>query len=209
MTDKQIIEENMVNAKDFCPHYSCQLDCYEARMCPFFVETLQQLQAKEQENKDLREDIKDIANLLDLDTGEEYNFGNIELEIKQLQAKEQECEELKNKLKPKLKNAHCTYFEGQTGLCKAKEFTRCNPVGCKLYTIDELSTIVDLQEQLNQLKKDNEQLKKYRSALEEIREDMEQDTTCESRECGCDDYAECLNCIKETILNKISEVLDV
>lgn len=48
---------------------------------------------------------------------------------------------------------------------------------------------------------------KYRSALEEIKEDMEQDTTCESRECGCDDYAECLNCIKETILNKINEVL--
>ena len=54
-----------------------------------------QLKRKEQENKDLREDIKDIANLLDLDTGEEYNFGNIELEIKQLKAKEQECEELK------------------------------------------------------------------------------------------------------------------
>ena len=52
---------------------------------------------KEQENKDLKEDIKDIANLLDLDTGEEYNFGNIELEIKHLKAKEQECEELKAK----------------------------------------------------------------------------------------------------------------
>lgn len=58
-------------------------------------------------------------------------------------------------------------------------------------------------------KKLKEQLQKYRSAFEEIREDMEQDTTCESRECGCDDYAECLNCIKETILNKISEVEDV
>lgn len=52
-----------------------------------------------------------------------------------------------------------------------------------------------------------EKAEEYRSALEEIREDMEQDTTCESRECGCDDYAECLNCIKETILNKINEVL--
>jgi len=53
-----------------------------------------------------------------------------------------------------------------------------------------------------------EKAEEYRSALEEIREDMEQDTTCESRECGCDDYAECLNCIKETILNKINEVID-
>lgn len=71
---------------------------------------------------------------------------------KQLKRKEQECERLKKKLNPKLKNAHCAYFVGQTGLCKAKEFTRCNPVNCKLYTIDELSTIVDLQEQLDQLK---------------------------------------------------------
>ena len=47
-----------------------------------------------------------------------------------------------------IKNAHCKFFEGQTGLCKAKEFTICNPVNCKLYTIDELSTILDLQEKL-------------------------------------------------------------
>ena len=87
-----------------------------------------------------------------------------------LKTKEQECERLKNKLNPKLKNAHCTYFEGQTGLCKAKEFTRCNPVGCKLYTIDELSTIVDLQQQLDQLKEFQklleEQMKFNKSELE-------------------------------------------
>lgn len=80
--------------------------------------------------------------------------------FKQLKRKEQECEKLKARLKPKLKNAHCVYFEGQTGICKAKEFTKCNPVNCKLYTIDELSTIVDLQTQLDQLKAENEELKK-------------------------------------------------
>lgn len=79
--------------------------------------------------------------------------------FKQLTRKTQECERLKKKLKPKLKNAHCNYFEGQTGLCKAKEFTKCNPINCKLYTIDELSTIVDLQDQLDQLKAENEKLK--------------------------------------------------
>lgn len=46
-----------------------------------------------------------------------------------------------------------------------------------------------------------------REKLEEIKGDLEQDTTCESRECGCDDYGECLKCVKETILDKISEVL--
>lgn len=74
--------------------------------------------------------------------------------------KEQECEKLKAKLNPKLRNAHCVYFEGQTGLCKAKEFTRCNPVNCKLYTIDELSTIVDLQNRNTKLEQECEELRK-------------------------------------------------
>lgn len=61
--------------------------------------------------------------------------------------------------KNKIRNAHCTYYEGQTGLCKAKEFVKCNPVNCKLYTIDELSTILDLQEQLNHKEQECEELK--------------------------------------------------
>jgi len=56
----------------------------------------------------------------------------------------------------------------------------------------------------NYIKKDN----KYKQAFEEIKEDLEQDTTCESRECGCDDYGECLKCVKETMLDKINEVLN-
>ena len=86
---------------------------------------------------------------------------------KQLKVKEHECERLKKKLNPKLKNAHCAYFEGQTGLCKAKEFTKCNPVGCKLYTIDELSTIVDLQQQLKVKEQECDELKKKNYELTE------------------------------------------
>jgi len=107
---------------------------------------------------------------------------------KQLARKTEECEKLKEKLNPKLKNAHCVYFEGQTGLCRAKEFKRCNPVNCNLYTIDELSTILDLQQQLQaeqqkvkELEKDLEiakinyanemdYQKMYKQAFEEIRE---------------------------------------
>ena len=71
-----------------------------------------------------------------------------------------------------MRNAHCTYYEGQTGLCKAKEFVKCNPVNCKLYTIDELSTIVDLQEQLKAkeyYQKECEELKKERDTLSATR----------------------------------------
>lgn len=58
-----------------------------------------------------------------------------------------------------IKNAHCKYFEGQTGQCQAKEFIRCNPINCKLYTIDELSTILDLQKQLRHKEQECEELK--------------------------------------------------
>lgn len=66
---------------------------------------------------------------------------------------------LNKKLKPKLKNAHCVYFEGQTGLCQAKEFKKCNPINCELYTIDELSTILDLQNKLQAKEQECENLK--------------------------------------------------
>lgn len=86
--------------------------------------------------------------------------------FKQLARAKEEYEKLKyqneilnKKLKPKLKNAHCVYFEGQTGLCRAKEFVKCNPVNCELYTIDELSTILDLQEQLKHKEQECENLK--------------------------------------------------
>ena len=59
----------------------------------------------------------------------------------------------------KIRNAHCAYYEGQTGLCRAKEFVKCNPVNCKLYTIDELSTIVDLQNKLQVKEQECDKLK--------------------------------------------------
>lgn len=53
MPDKQIITDDVVNAEDFCPYFRCEIDCYEATMCPWFVDTLQELQAKEQECEEL------------------------------------------------------------------------------------------------------------------------------------------------------------
>lgn len=47
----------------------------------------------------------------------------------------------------------------------------------------------------------------YIQALEEIKAELKDDLTCESRECGCDDYGECLECLKETILNIITEAI--
>ena len=97
MTDKQIIIDGVdVSGCEFYsyiesniyPHRcTCYEDIYGASVVCDLTDCCKncyykQLKAKEQECEDLRKDIKDIANLLDLDTGEEYNFGNIESAIK-------------------------------------------------------------------------------------------------------------------------------
>lgn len=93
------------NKVNKCKYYELykQLKAKEQRI----VELNKTIKAKEQECKDLRIDIKDIANLLDLDTGEEYNFDNIEMEIKELKA---ENEELKQTL-TEIRNVLDTYYD--------------------------------------------------------------------------------------------------
>lgn len=46
---------------------------------------------------------------------------------------------------------------------------------------------------------------RYRKALEEIEKELKEDVYCESQECGCDDFEECLNCVKTQILDIINE----
>lgn len=88
-----------------------------------------------------------------------------------------------------IKNAHCKFFEGQTGLCQAKEFTKCNPVNCKLYTIDELSTILELQDKLKRKENECEELKQE---LQELEKD------CPKR-CKSDKYKEALDEIENYV----------
>ena len=99
MADKQIIIDG-VNVVE-CPHRKKEvtfmnvIKCYNYGACEGVNCLYKQLKRKEQECEELKKDIKDIANLLDLDTGEEYNFSNIEMETKELKA---ENEELKKQL---------------------------------------------------------------------------------------------------------------
>ena len=83
---------------------------------------------------------------------------------------------------------------------------------------------------IDQLKKENEELKKFadantnstlrlrneirdlqavsvkrKDALEEIEKELKEDVYCESQECGCDDFEECLNCVKTQILDIINK----
>lgn len=46
---------------------------------------------------------------------------------------------------------------------------------------------------------------KYKRGLEEIEKELKEDLYCESQECACDDFEECLKCTKEYILDIINE----
>ena len=46
---------------------------------------------------------------------------------------------------------------------------------------------------------------RYRKALEKIEKELKEGVYCESQECGCDDFEECLNCVKTQILDIINK----
>ena len=104
---------------------------------------------------------------------------------KQLARKTQECKELKSKnsiLKNSLKPFQDEYFKN-------------------LETI----VIAGLAKKSIRITAENTQLRK---ALEEIEKELKEDVYCESQECGCDDFEECLNCVKTQILDIISGFAD-
>lgn len=93
-----------------------------------------------------------------------------------------------------IKNAHCKFFEGQTGLCRVKEFTKCNPVNCKSYTIDELSTISELQQKLKEKEQECEELKSENFTFEELIKTQEE---------LIDNYKQALDEIEKFIKNQL------
>lgn len=69
-----------------------------------------------------------------------------------------------------------------------------------------LDTFVDKWNDLFQRK--TQECEKYEQVLDEIEKELKEDINCESQECGCDDFEECLKCTKEHILDIISKVKD-
>ena len=72
----------------------------------------------------------------------------------------------------------------------------------------------ELKERLERIEEDlkyqcvdcmNVKSDRYRKALEEIEKELKEDIYCESQECGCDDFEECLNCVKTQILDIINK----
>ena len=126
-----------------------------------------------------------------------------------------------------IKNGHCVFFEGQTGECKAKEFQKCNPVRCKLYTLDSVSTILDLQKRNKELedkftkffginnqecwdiaflKEENARLKQTLEEIEKLIKNDMCEPCKELKEDTCEEYSrkcdECNYSIIRDVINK-------
>lgn len=137
---------------------------------------------------------------------------------KQLQRKEQECEELKKQLmqKSEVDMFFNTPIEGWSndpcGICphKAENEELKKEIINKNEKIKELRfSVSDLTNRLCYLNAEKSfRIVDLEQTLDEIEKELKEDIYCESQECGCDDFEECLKCTKEHILDIINEAKD-
>lgn len=133
--DKRILIDGVdVTDCEYCSRYAnttiyhCEWtgECKEHPNCHY-----KNWKRKEEECKDLRTDIKDIANLLGLDTDDEYNFSNIEVEITQLK---EERDSIKYDYQKQLEITNTLWTEKET----MRELFN-NTCRCKHLVLDECS----------------------------------------------------------------------
>ena len=112
---------------------------------------------------------------------------------KQLARKTQECEELRQ------------MYKSMVELCESKD----EAILEKQADIDELKRKIFEFEKAGGIIDEGiaweGQADRYRKALEEIEQELKEDIYCESQECGCDDFEECLRCTKNKILDIINK----
>lgn len=114
-----------------------------------------------------------------------------------LQRKEKECEELKRKLSNQeqlYQNEIEIYNKSCLELRQENDDLYLERLA--LNTANSgINALLEVKEQESD---------RYLKALEEIEEELKEDVYCESQECGCDDFEECLKCTKEHILDIIN-----
>ena len=132
-----------------------------------------------------QEKFENLNNRQMVESAENLIYENSEL-IKNLKEKEQECEELKGQIN------------------KVKDYVKHNmqDVDCDNWLERFIYTFEDWKKSLQN------DTDRYKQTLDEIEKELKEDVYCESQECGCDDFEECLKCTKEYILDIISRAKD-
>ena len=114
--------------------------------------------------------------------------------LKRLARKTQECEQIKEKYEAlKLENQ-----EGYEIVAELKH--EYEGLKKQLETAEEWRIKAESLNEKLELKNTY-----YLEALDEIEKELKEDIYCESQECGCDDFEECLKCTKEYILDIINK----
>ena len=117
--------------------------------------------------------------------------------FKQLTRKTQECEQIKEKYEAlKLENQ-----EGYEIVAELKH--EYEGLKKQLETAEEWRIKAESLNEKLELKNTC-----YLEALDEIEKELKEDIYCESQECGCDDFEECLKCVKTQILDIINKAKD-
>ena len=148
------------------------------------TETKALAQCKNAENRisDLEERIKNHSKEI-----EEY--------CNRLANKQKECEEQK-------KQNESLNFQLEQEKLRANEYS--------LMYDNETKRTETLLKEFNRADKNKdiwrEKAEKYEQALDDIEKELKEDINCESQECGCNDFEECLKCTKEHILDIINKV---
>lgn len=130
-----------------------------------------------------------------------------------IKAKEQECEGLKSEnftFEELIKNQE-EQLDGDNVIIerfliasgKSKDITEPEEFEEVFQDIEQTySEHEELNKECEELRKE---INGYKTIIEKIRQEVQEDVTCESQECGCDNYEECIECLKNTILNIINE----
>ena len=151
--------------------------------CKNCYELTEKLQAKEQECKKLKSQIEIYSNMLESSSNK-------------ILKKEEECEDFK----AQLNDMAC--MDDDNVLCYPRQELK------KEYN-EYISTHRYSNEEFQQERKTVADLafwsNKYKRGLEKIEKELKEDLYCESQECGCDDFEECLKCTKEHILDIINK----
>lgn len=178
MTDKEIIEIDGINVLE-CEHYQYKSlkDC-EMRYPESGDCEIGLLNYLFDGNLDMEKSCKDNPNCY----------------FKQLTRKTQECEQIKEKYEAlKLENQ-----EGYEIVAELKH--EYEGLKKQLETAEEWRIKAESLNEKLELKNTC-----YLEALDEIEKELKEDIYCESQECGCDDFEECLKCTKEYILDIINK----
>lgn len=110
-------------------------------------------------------------------------------------------------------------IEGQTNVLEqlSRKTAECEELKAQLETYSKMLDNPEFKIALTDVRTGEREVwrklgnkaQRYEQALDAIEKELKECVYCESQECACDDFEECLKCTKEHILDFISKAKDI